>query len=85
MVRASDYHAVGRGFDPRPGHTKDFKNGRICSSSLRSALLEGKFEMWGHITRNKNLEIPMVLGWNYFQGRKCNLEQVAVDLVSPLS
>ena len=25
--RASAFGAGGRGFDPRPGHTKDFKNG----------------------------------------------------------
>ena len=27
MVRASASGAGGRGFDPGPGHTKDFKNG----------------------------------------------------------
>ena len=26
MVRASALYAGGRGFDPGPGHTKDFKN-----------------------------------------------------------
>ena len=29
MVRASALGAGGRGFDPGPGHTKDFKNGTI--------------------------------------------------------
>ena len=30
--RAFASQAVGRGFEPRPGHTKDFKNGSSCSS-----------------------------------------------------
>ena len=32
VVRAFASQAVGRGFEPRPGHTKDFKNGSSCSS-----------------------------------------------------
>ena len=36
--RASALWPVGCGFDPRPGHTKDFKNGTSCSFAWRSAL-----------------------------------------------
>ena len=35
--RASALWPVGCGFDPRPGHTKDFKNGTSCSFAWRSA------------------------------------------------
>ena len=38
MVRASASGAGGRGFDPGPGHTKDFKNGTSGYSAWRSAL-----------------------------------------------
>ena len=34
MVRASASGAGGRGFDPGPGHTKDFKNGTIVAALL---------------------------------------------------
>ena len=30
LVRAFAPRAGGRGFDPRPRHTKDVKNGTIC-------------------------------------------------------
>ena len=30
VVRASASRSGGRGFDPRPGHTKDFKIGTYC-------------------------------------------------------
>ena len=36
--RASALCSGGCGFDPRPGHTKDFKNGTSCSFAWRSAL-----------------------------------------------
>ena len=36
--RASALWPGGCGFDPRPGHTKDFKNGTSCSFAWRSAL-----------------------------------------------
>ena len=36
--RASALWPVGCGFDPRPGHTKYFKNGTSCSFAWRSAL-----------------------------------------------
>ena len=38
MVRASASGAGGRGFDPGPGHTKDFKNGTSGYLAWRSAL-----------------------------------------------
>ena len=43
MVRASASGAGGRGFDPGPGHTKDFKNGTsgylaLALSIIRQAL-----------------------------------------------
>ena len=38
MVRASASEAGGRGFDPGPGHTKDFKNGTSGYLAWRSAL-----------------------------------------------
>ena len=36
--RVSALWLGGCGFDPRPGHTKDFKNGTSCSFAWRSAL-----------------------------------------------
>ena len=30
MVRASASWTGGRGFDPRPSHTKDYNNGTFC-------------------------------------------------------
>ena len=36
--RASALRTVGRGFDPRPGHTKDCKNGTSSFLAWRSAL-----------------------------------------------
>ena len=30
VVRASASQSEGRGFEPRPSHTKDFKNGTHC-------------------------------------------------------
>ena len=36
--RASALWPGGCGFDPRPGHTKDFKNGTSCSFAWHSAL-----------------------------------------------
>ena len=36
--RASALCPGGCGFDPRPGRTKDFKNGTSCSFAWRSAL-----------------------------------------------
>ena len=38
MVRASASGAGVRGFDPGPGHTKDFKNGTSGYLAWRSAL-----------------------------------------------
>ena len=38
MVRASASGAGGHGFDPGPGHTKDFKNGTSGYLAWRSAL-----------------------------------------------
>ena len=38
MIRASASGAGGRGFDPGPGHTKDFKNGTSGYLAWRSAL-----------------------------------------------
>ena len=38
MVRASALGEGGRGFDPGPGHTKDFKNGTSGYLAWRSAL-----------------------------------------------
>ena len=38
MVRASASGAGGRGFDPGPGHTKDFKNGTSGYLAWRTAL-----------------------------------------------
>ena len=38
MVIASASEAGGRGFDPGPGHTKDFKNGTSGYLAWRSAL-----------------------------------------------
>ena len=38
MVRASASGAGGRGFNPGPGHTKDFKNGTSGYLAWRSAL-----------------------------------------------
>ena len=38
MVRASALGAGGRGFNPGPGHTKDFKNGTSGCLVWRSAL-----------------------------------------------
>ena len=38
MVRASASGAGGRGFDPGPGHTKDFKTGTSGYLAWRSAL-----------------------------------------------
>ena len=38
MVRASASVAGGRGFDPGPGHTKDFKNGTSGYLAWCSAL-----------------------------------------------
>ena len=37
MVRTSASGAGGRGFDPGPGHTKDFKNGTSGCLAWRSA------------------------------------------------
>ena len=34
MVRTSASGAGGRGFDPGPDHTKDFKNGTIVAALL---------------------------------------------------
>ena len=34
--RASALQPVGRGFEPRPSHTKDFKNGTHCLLVWRS-------------------------------------------------
>ena len=36
--RASARRTGGLGFAPRPGHTKDFKNGSCCFHAWRSAL-----------------------------------------------
>ena len=36
--RASALGAGGTGFNPGPGHTKDFKNGTSCFLAWRSAL-----------------------------------------------
>ena len=38
MDRASTLGAGGRGFDPAPGHTKDFKTGTSGCLVWRSAL-----------------------------------------------
>ena len=38
MVRVLAPSAEGRGFDPRPGQTKDFKIGICCFSTMHAAL-----------------------------------------------
>ena len=42
VVRASASRSGGRGFEPRPGHTKDFKNGTYCLHVRCSAFKNGK-------------------------------------------
>ena len=37
VVRVSALRLGGRGFDPRPGHTKDYKNGTQCLPAWHSA------------------------------------------------
>ena len=47
VVRASASRSGGRGFKPRPGHTKDFKSGTYCLLVRHSAFKngEGKLNM----------------------------------------
>ena len=42
VVRASASRSGGRGFEPRPGHTKDFKNGILTAflSGARHSRME---------------------------------------------
>ena len=42
VVRASASRSGGRGFEPRPGHTKDFKNGTYCLLVRHSAFKSGE-------------------------------------------
>ncbi len=42
MVRASALTAVGHGFEPRPGHTKDFLKMVLVASSLDAQHLEDR-------------------------------------------
>ena len=42
VVRASASRSGGRGFELRPGHTKDFKNGTYCLLVRRSAFKNGE-------------------------------------------
>ena len=42
VVRASASRSGGRGFEPRPGHTKDLKNGTYCLLVRRSAFKNGE-------------------------------------------
>ena len=42
VVRASASRSGGRGFEPRPGHTKDFKNGTYCLLVRRSTFKNGE-------------------------------------------
>ena len=41
VVRASASESEGRGFEPRPSHTKDFKNGTHCFLVWRSIKEKG--------------------------------------------
>ena len=46
--RALASSAGGTGFEPRPGHTKDFKNGSNCLSCLAFGTLKQKLRnVWG--------------------------------------
>ena len=38
--------------------------------------------MWVHVLDETRLAMPIVLGWDYSQVRKCNLERGAADLTS---
>ena len=42
VVRASASRSGGRGFEPRPDHTKDLKNGTYCLLVRRSAFTNGE-------------------------------------------
>ena len=44
VVRASASRSGGRGFEPRLGHTKDFKIGTYCLLVRRSAFKEWRRE-----------------------------------------
>ena len=51
MVSVLASSAVGRGFDPRPGQTKDFKIG-ICCFSAKHAALRSKSKDWSAQSQN---------------------------------
>ena len=48
VVRASASRLGGRGFEPRPGHTKDFKNGTYCFLVRCSAFKNGEWKLNTH-------------------------------------
>ena len=89
LASASDLVLGGHGFDPQLGQTKIFNIGSYCfpvrhmAFQNRVAECGDTFEMQLETT-NYNNERRMVLSWDYSQGRKCNLKQVASDLAPPV-
>ena len=55
----------------------------MVAAPLLGAMHEGT-TMWDTFVRRNLHSLAMVIGWDYSQVRKCDLEQVALALASPL-